>query len=109
MSLCCFTMDRPKTAPVRSDNFSFRINKQIDDDIKLEKKRHRNRTKMLLLGCGEAGKVVNGRGEGGDKNRMCNVSVHSDQTDEDHTFRRRGGRLVGRREDQIQVSVACEW
>ena len=67
MSLCCFTMDRPKTAPVRSDNFSFRINKQIDDDIKLEKKRHRNRTKMLLLGCGEAGKVVNGRGDGGDR------------------------------------------
>ena len=64
-------MARPKTAPVRSDNFSFRINKQIDDDIKLEKKRHRNRTKMLLLGCGEAGKVVYGRCDGGDKKVYC--------------------------------------
>ena len=58
---------RPKTAPVRSDNFSFRINKQIDDDIKLEKKRHRNRTKMLLLGCGEAGKVADDKCDDRDK------------------------------------------
>ena len=103
MSLCCFTMDRrPKTAPVRSDNFSFRINKQIDDDIKLEKKRHRNRTKMLLLGCGEAGKVADDKCDDRDKkNRICIVTVHIYQTDEDHTFRRREGRLVGRGEDQI--------
>ena len=60
MSLCCLncvSMDRPRSTPSRMDNFSVRINKQINDDIKLEKKRHRNRTKMLLLGCGEAGKV----------------------------------------------------
>ena len=34
-----------------------KINKRIDADIKAEKKRLRNMIKILLLGCGEAGKV----------------------------------------------------
>ena len=36
---------------------SVRINKLINDDIKRERKRQRNRYKLLLLGCGESGKV----------------------------------------------------
>ena len=35
-----------------------KINKRIDADIKAEKKRLRNMIKILLLGCGEAGKVT---------------------------------------------------
>ena len=50
-------MERQSSLPSRNDNYSVRINKQINDDIKREKKRNKNRTKMLLLGCGEAGKV----------------------------------------------------
>ena len=63
MTLCCLDcrfgerMADNQAVPARADNFSVRINKQINEDIKLEKKRLRNRTKMLLLGCGEAGKV----------------------------------------------------
>ena len=36
---------------------SVRINKQINEDIKRDKKRQRNRYKLLMLGCGESGKV----------------------------------------------------
>ena len=34
-----------------------RINKKINEEIKQDKKKSRNRHKILLLGCGEAGKV----------------------------------------------------
>ena len=35
---------------------SERINKQINDQLRQEKKKRRNQIKLLLLGCGEAGK-----------------------------------------------------
>eukprot|EP00092_Neocalanus_flemingeri_P027897 GFUD01030284.1.p1 GENE.GFUD01030284.1~~GFUD01030284.1.p1 ORF type:complete len:393 (+),score=127.90 GFUD01030284.1:138-1316(+) len=53
---------------------SVRINKQIEDELNKEKKKMRNRIKILLLGCGEAGKstfikqmriIHSGKEEGG--------------------------------------------
>jgi len=35
---------------------SVRINKQIEDELNKERKKNKNRIKILLLGCGEAGK-----------------------------------------------------
>ena len=37
---------------------TIRINRQIEAEINDEKKKMKNRIKILLLGCGEAGKVI---------------------------------------------------
>ena len=34
-----------------------KTNKEIEEEIRIEKKKMKNRIKILLLGCGEAGKV----------------------------------------------------
>jgi hypothetical protein len=34
-----------------------RVNSEIEKELKEDRKRMRNRVKILLLGCGEAGKV----------------------------------------------------
>ena len=59
-SIPCFQTRDPEMADgegVARRADSLRINKQINEDIKLEKKKLRNTYKILLLGCGEAGKV----------------------------------------------------
>ena len=35
-----------------------KTNKEIEEEIRIEKKKMKNRIKILLLGCGEAGKVI---------------------------------------------------
>jgi len=58
-SIPCFQTRDPEMADgegVARRADSLRINKQINEDIKLEKKKLRNTYKILLLGCGEAGK-----------------------------------------------------
>ena len=34
------------------------MNKQIEKDLKQDRKRNKEKHKILLLGCGEAGKVI---------------------------------------------------
>ena len=34
-----------------------RINRQIEEELNKERKKNKNKVKILLLGCGEAGKV----------------------------------------------------
>ena len=54
--LPCYSMESEDVTGYYDRNMS-RINKKINEEIKQDKKRSRNRHKILLLGCGEAGKV----------------------------------------------------
>lgn len=58
MGFNCFgKMDKNTDDEGDQDDMN-KINKRIDADIKAEKKRLRNMIKILLLGCGEAGKTT---------------------------------------------------
>ena len=43
---------------MESDEDLVRINKLIEKELAEDKRKMRNRVKILLLGCGEAGKVI---------------------------------------------------
>ena len=66
---------------MESDEDSVRINKLIEKELSEDKKKMRNRVKILLLGCGEAGKVIQ---------ELCTflshpfLSVDIHKADEDH-------------------------
>ena len=53
--LICYKSDNEMSVD-HDDQESERINKQINDQLRQEKKKLQNQIKLLLLGCGEAGK-----------------------------------------------------